>query len=48
MLPGIVAPYATVPVLAGEPALGTWQSIALVDLNVDNLTRSVRLSFLAG
>ena len=48
VLPGIVAPYATVPVLAGEPALGTWQSIALVDLNVDNPTRSVRLSFLAG
>ena len=48
VLPGIVAPYATVPVLAGEPALGTWQSIALVDLNVDNPERSVRLSFLAG
>jgi thiamine phosphate synthase YjbQ (UPF0047 family) len=28
-------------------ALGTWQSICLVDLNVDNSERDVRLSFLA-
>ncbi len=41
-------PYATLPVLGGELALGTWQSVALVDLNVDNEVRSVRLSFLAG
>jgi thiamine phosphate synthase YjbQ (UPF0047 family) len=37
-----------VPVLAGGLALGTWQSLALVDLNVDNPTRQVRLSWLAG
>jgi secondary thiamine-phosphate synthase enzyme len=48
VLPGLVAPYATVPVLGGRLALGTWQSIALVDLNTDNPERSVRLSFLAG
>ena len=48
LLPALVPPYATVPVIAGELALGTWQSIALVDLNVDNPQRSVRLSFLAG
>ncbi|MFC0039692.1 YjbQ family protein [Actinomadura rayongensis] len=48
VMPAIVAPYATIPVLGGRPALGTWQSIALVDLNVDNRDRSVRLSFLAG
>jgi secondary thiamine-phosphate synthase enzyme len=48
VLPALVPPYATVPVLGGEPALGTWQSVALVDLNVDNPTRSVRLSFLPG
>ena len=48
MLPGIVAPYATVPVLDGRLALGTWQSVALVDLNTDNPERSVRLSFLPG
>jgi len=27
-------------------ALGTWQSVALIDLNVDNTDRQVRLSFL--
>ena len=48
VLPALVPPYATVPVLDGRLALGTWQSVALVDLNVDNPDRSVRLSFLAG
>jgi len=46
VLPAFVAPYATVPVLGGRLALGTWQSIALIDLNVDNPDRQVRLSFL--
>ncbi len=46
VLPAFVPPYATVPVIGGNLALGTWQSIALVDLNVDNHTRQVRLSFL--
>jgi secondary thiamine-phosphate synthase enzyme len=48
VLPALVPPYASLPVLDGELALGTWQSVALVDLNVDNPERSVRLSFLAG
>jgi secondary thiamine-phosphate synthase enzyme len=48
VLPALVPPYASVPVLGGEPALGTWQSVALVDLNVDNPVRQVRLSFLPG
>jgi secondary thiamine-phosphate synthase enzyme len=48
VLPALVAPSVTVPVLDGRPALGTWQSIVLVDTNVDNAERSVRLSFLAG
>jgi secondary thiamine-phosphate synthase enzyme len=48
VLPGIVSPSVTVPVQAGEPLLGTWQSIVLVDLNEDNPRRSVRLSFLPG
>jgi secondary thiamine-phosphate synthase enzyme len=48
VLPALVPPYATIPVLDGRLALGTWQSIALVDLNVDNPDRQVRLSFLAG
>ncbi|WP_280400294.1 secondary thiamine-phosphate synthase enzyme YjbQ [Nocardia carnea] len=46
VLPALIAPYATVPVIAGELALGTWQSIALVDVNVDNPDRQVRLSLL--
>ncbi|MEV0279664.1 YjbQ family protein [Streptomyces sp. NPDC050610] len=46
VLPALVAPHATLPVLAGRPALGTWQSICLVDTNVDNPRRQVRLSFL--
>lgn len=48
VMPALVPPYATVPVLDGRLALGTWQSICLVDLNVDNHERDVRLSFLAG
>jgi secondary thiamine-phosphate synthase enzyme len=48
VMPAIVPPQATVPVLGGRLALGTWQSICLVDLNVDNAERTVRLSFLAG
>ena len=48
VMPAIVPPYATVPVLDGRLALGTWQSICLVDLNVDNAEREVRWSFLAG
>ena len=46
-MPAIVPPHATVPVLGGRLALGTWQSICLVDLNVDNDERSVRFSFLS-
>jgi secondary thiamine-phosphate synthase enzyme len=48
VMPALVPPYATVPVLHGQLALGTWQSICLVDLNVDNAEREVRLSFLPG
>jgi secondary thiamine-phosphate synthase enzyme len=48
VMPALIAPYASVPVLDGHLALGTWQSVCLVDLNVDNPEREVRLSFLAG
>ena len=48
LLPAFVAPYATVPVIAGRLALGTWQSICLVDPNGDNPSRQVRLSFIQG
>lgn len=47
VLPAFVPPYATIPVVGGRLALGTWQSVALVDLNVDNADRQVRLSFLS-
>lgn len=47
VMPAVVPPYATVPVDAGRLALGTWQSICLVDLNIDNADRTVRLDFLA-
>ncbi|HEX3590841.1 MAG TPA: secondary thiamine-phosphate synthase enzyme YjbQ [Pseudonocardiaceae bacterium] len=48
VLPALLPPYATVPVLGGRLTLGTWQSICLVDTNVDNPVRTVRLSFLTG
>ena len=46
VLPAFVAPFLVIPVLGGTMALGTWQSVALVDLNVDNPDRQVRVSFL--
>jgi secondary thiamine-phosphate synthase enzyme len=48
VLPAFVPPHATVPVLEGRMQLGTWQRVCLVDTNVDNHTRHVRFSFLAG
>jgi secondary thiamine-phosphate synthase enzyme len=48
VLPALIAPHATIPVLGGTMALGTWQSVVLVDTNRDNAVRQVRLSFLAG
>ncbi|MFD0730400.1 secondary thiamine-phosphate synthase enzyme YjbQ [Planotetraspora mira] len=47
VMPAFIPPYATVPVLGGRLALGTWQSVAVIDLNVDNPNRRVRLSFLS-
>jgi secondary thiamine-phosphate synthase enzyme len=48
VLPAWIPPYATLPVIGGEIALGTWQSICLVDPNGDNPTRQVRFSFIEG
>jgi len=48
VLPVFVSPSLVIPVVAGELLLGTWQSIALIDTNVDNPMRRVRLSFLPG
>jgi len=47
LLPVLVNPSATLPVIGGRVALGTWQSLLLVDLNVDNPRRHVRFSFVA-
>ncbi|MCY1655457.1 YjbQ family protein [Streptomyces sp. FT05W] len=46
VLPALVPPHATLPVIRGRLELGTWQSVCLVDTNVDNRDRQVRLSFL--
>ena len=48
VLPALISPSLSVPVIGGRPALGTWQSICLVDTNGDNPTRTVRLSLLRG
>ncbi|MGH8945716.1 MAG: secondary thiamine-phosphate synthase enzyme YjbQ [Acidimicrobiia bacterium] len=48
VLPAFISPSLTVPVTSGEMSLGTWQSIVLVDTNVDNPSRRVILSFLDG
>lgn len=48
VLPLLAGPSLSVPVLAGQLALGTWQSIALLDPNRDRGDRRVRLSFLPG
>jgi secondary thiamine-phosphate synthase enzyme len=47
LLPALLSPSVTLPVLDGRVAFGTWQSLVLVDLNVDNPDRRVRFSFLA-
>ncbi len=48
VLPALLSPSVSIPVLDGRLALGTWQSLLLVDTNRDNPHREVRLSFLAG
>jgi secondary thiamine-phosphate synthase enzyme len=48
VLPVFVSPSLVLPVIGGSPALGTWQRVVLVDTNVDNPRRHLRLSFLAG
>ena len=44
VLPAFIAPSIVVPVVGGRLQLGTWQSICLVDTNVDNAVRTVHLS----
>ncbi len=47
LVPAFLPPSITIPIVEGRLALGTWQSVALVDTNVSNETRRVRLSVLA-
>ncbi len=47
VLPAFIAPFTMLPVVSGTLALGTWQSVALVDLNADNPDRQVRLSLIS-
>ncbi len=48
VLPLLVPPSLSIPVVDGTLVLGTWQSIALLDTNADNTDRSIHLAFLAG
>jgi secondary thiamine-phosphate synthase enzyme len=48
LLPALVSPSLVLPVIDGRPELGTWQRITFVDLNPDNPSRKVRLSFVTG
>ena len=48
VLPAFISPSLTVPVIDGDLALGTWQSIVFVDTNRDNPQRKLRFSFLRG
>jgi secondary thiamine-phosphate synthase enzyme len=48
LLPAVVSPSLIVPVMGGGPALGTWQSLVLVDTNADNPSRTIRFSFVSG
>jgi secondary thiamine-phosphate synthase enzyme len=48
VLPAFISPSLTVPVEGGRLALGTWQSVVVVDTNADNPERTLRLSFLRG
>jgi secondary thiamine-phosphate synthase enzyme len=47
VLPAFISPSLTLPVVEGRPALGTWQSVVVVDTNTDNPDRQLRLSFLS-
>ena len=48
VLPLLVSPSVTIPVVGGRMTLGTWQSVALLDPNRDNPRRTVQLAFVSG
>jgi secondary thiamine-phosphate synthase enzyme len=47
VLPAFIAPTLTLPVFGGRVSLGTWQRIALIDINADNPHREIVLAFVA-
>jgi secondary thiamine-phosphate synthase enzyme len=48
LLPALLGCSVTVPVLSGNPQLGSWQSLALIDTNRENNVRRIRLTFIPG
>jgi secondary thiamine-phosphate synthase enzyme len=48
VLPAFVSPSLMLPVVGSRLALGTWQSVVVVDPNRENDVRTLRLSFLPG
>jgi secondary thiamine-phosphate synthase enzyme len=48
LLPVLLSPTLVLAVAAGRLQLGTWQSVVLVDTNVDNPNRTIQISFLPG
>jgi secondary thiamine-phosphate synthase enzyme len=48
LVPVLLSPTLVLPVAAGRPCLGTWQSVAFVDFNPDNPRRHLDLAFVAG
>ncbi|TAK02816.1 MAG: YjbQ family protein [Chloroflexota bacterium] len=48
VVPLLASPSVMIPVIGGRLALGRWQSIALLDPNADNDSRTVRLTFVTG
>lgn len=45
LLPALLGASVSIPVAGGQPLLGTWQSLLLVDTNLENNRRRVRLTF---
>ncbi len=47
VLPAFLSPSLTLPIVDGRLALGTWQSVVLIDFNRDNPQRKARLTFIS-
>lgn len=48
VLPALISPSLVLAVEDGRAVLGTWQHVVVVDANVDNAVRTLRLSLLSG